>query len=80
MVNTIESFAEVYKCAQDSCGRLTTLIEVPVDEVKHLYQIMVDRATWQAPKLIYVDVRLDEQPDPFNEEPLEALTKEWCKT
>ena len=51
-----------------------------MDEVHHLYQVVIDRAAWQAPKLVQVNVWGNVWPDPLDEEPFKAFAEKWGET
>ena len=51
-------------------------IKFSVDEIQHEDEVVVDRATREATKLVNIYVGADVRPYPLDQEPLQALAKE----
>ena len=70
VIYPVKCLAEVHQASKYSSGFLVTIVQVSVDKVKHLNQIVVDRATREASKLVKINVRGDIRPYPLDQEPL----------
>ena len=68
MINTVKSFAKVYKGTENSCGVLVILIKVFMKKIQHFDQVVVDRATRKATVLVEVKMRFNVRPEPLDEE------------
>ena len=80
MVHSVKGLTKIYKAGQYSILVSATGIEFSVDEIEHLYEIVVDGATRKSAKLVNINVVLDVWPDPLYKKPLQSLAKEGSKS
>ena len=70
VVNPVEGFTEVNQSSNHSSWLAMAIVQVSVDEVKHLDEVVVNRAARETTKLVKINMRGNIRPYPLNQEPL----------